>query len=119
MEYFEINGIDFSLYVNALKVSTAKNYTAQTNAAGDTVIDYINKKRIIEVGIIPLDSECMFNLLSAIGDNLSVNISFRNPNTADLEKDVVCMLPSDDIEYYTIQNNKVMYKEFTLQFTEL
>jgi hypothetical protein len=118
MEYFKINNIDFSMYVSALKVSTTKNYTAQTNAAGDTVVDYINKKRIIEVGIIALNADVMANLQNAI-NNLSVSISFRNPNTNTMENGVVCMLPNDDIEYYTIQDKKVMYKEFVLTFIEL
>lgn len=55
MAYFKIGDVDFSLYVNSLKVSKTANYSAQTNAAGDTVVDYINSKRTIEVGIIPLN----------------------------------------------------------------
>ena len=47
MAYFKINGVDYSMYVNALKVSRECNYNAQTNANGDTVVDYINTKRNI------------------------------------------------------------------------
>ena len=118
MSYFKINDIDFSHCINSLKVSDNKNYNSQTNAAGDTVVDYINRKRVIEVGIIPLDSEDMSSLLEAI-DTLNVFISFRNPKTNQLEEGVSCIIPSSQVDYYTIQNNKVMYKQFNLTFTEL
>ena len=63
MEYFRINGIDFSPFVSSLKVNSEVNYNAQTNAAGNTVVDYINTKRKIEVGIIPMDNKKMMDLL--------------------------------------------------------
>ena len=118
MAYFKINGIDYSNYVNALKINKECNYTAQNNAAGDTVVDYINSKRTVEVGIIPLNANVMAQLQTAI-DNFSVSISFRNPNTNSLEENVSCIIPSTGVDYYTIQVNKVMYKAFTLKFTEL
>ncbi len=118
MSYFKINNIDFSHCVNSLKVNDNKTYNAQTNAAGNTVVDYINNKRVIEVGIIPLNSEDMSNLLNAINE-LNVSISFRNPKTENIEDGVSCIIPSNQIEYYTIQTNKVLFKNFSLTFTEL
>lgn len=118
MSYFKINGIDFSKSVNALKIGKVANYTSQVNAAGDSVVDYINSKRTIEVGIIPLDAEAMANLQAAL-DGFSVTISLRNPQTNELEENIKCIIPSNNIEYYTIQVNKVMYKTFTIQFIEL
>ena len=118
MSYFKIGDTDYSMYVNELKVTTDVNYNAQTNAVGDTVVDYINKKRTIEVGIIPLDDTVMANLQTDI-DAFNVSISFRNPKTNQLEENVNCIIPSDEIEYYTIQINKVMYKAFSLSFIEL
>ena len=59
MAYFKIGKTDFSNIVNELKVDNTSNYNSQTNAAGNTVVDYINTKRIIEVGIIPLDDTNM------------------------------------------------------------
>lgn len=118
MTYFKINNTDYSMYVNELKVNDTDNYNAQTNAAGDTVVDYINKKRTIEVGIIPLqDGTVVKGLLEKLS-TFNVSISFRNPQTAELET-INCIIPSKDIEYYTIQANKVMYKAFSLTFTEL
>ena len=118
MAYFKIGEDDFSMCVNELKVTNSINYNAQTNAAGDTVVDYINKKRTIEVGIIPLTDDKMITLQQDI-DAFNVSISFRNPRTNVLEEDVNCIIPSDNVEYYTIQSNKVMYKAMTLKFIEL
>ena len=75
MDYFKINGKDYSMYVNKLIVDKVVNYNAQTNAAGNTVADYINRKRTIEVGIIPLDAAAMVSLQTAI-DAFNVSISF-------------------------------------------
>lgn len=118
MNYFKIGDTDYSMYVNGLTVNKEANYNAQTNAAGNTVVDYINAKRTIEVGIIPLDSAAMVKLQAAI-DAFNVSISFRNPNTGALEENVNCIIPGSNVEYYTIQQNKVMYKAFTLTFIEL
>ena len=118
MAYFKIDTTDFSNIVNELKIEKVNNYNSQTNAAGDTVVDYINSKREIEVGIIPLNDTQMAQLQTAIAA-FNVKLSFRNPQTNQLEENVDCIIPSDGIEYYTIQANKVMYKAFTLKFTEL
>lgn len=118
MAYFKINDVDYSMYVNALKVSTDTNYNAQTNAAGDTVVDYINQKREIEVGIIPLNDTVMAQLQAAI-EAFNVNISFLNPKTKALEENVNVIIPSNEVEYYTIQVDKVSFDALTLTFTEL
>lgn len=118
MAYFKIGTTDFSAYVNALNVSRKNNYNSQMNANGDTVVDFISAKRTIQVGIIPLDDTVMASLQNAIAP-FNVSISFRNPKTNALEEDVDCIIPSDSVEYYTIQVGKVMYKAFKLHFIEL
>lgn len=118
MAYLKIDNVDFSMYVNELKVNNTHKYNAQENAAGDTVVDYINKKRTITVGIIPLNSAAMANLQSAI-DKFNVSISYRDPQTNELETGVNCIIPTSEVEYYTIQANKVLYNAFTLTFIEL
>ena len=118
MAYFKIGEQDFSHCVSSLKVTRSNNYNAQTNAAGDTVVDYINRKRGFEVGIIALDDADMKKLMSAI-DNFNVSISYRDPQTGALVEGVNCIIPDTDIEYYTIQNRKVSFKACTLKFTEL
>lgn len=118
MAYFKINGYDFSHYVNELKVERAANYYSQTNAAGDTVVDYINHKRTIEVGIIPVESEAMIELQNVLTE-LNVQIAYRDPMTGVLVEGVNCIIPKNNVEYYTIRTDKVMYKAFTLKFIEL
>lgn len=118
MAYFKIGEHDYSGIVNSLKINKSANYNAQTNAAGDTVVDLINHKRQIEVGIIPLSDASMAPLQNDL-DAFNVFISFRNPKTNQLEENVNCIIPSNEIEYYTIQTNKVSYKGMTLRFTEL
>lgn len=118
MAYFKIGDIDFSAYVSGLKVSNNAYYNAQTNAAGNTVVDYINTKRTIEVNIIPLTDTQMLKLQLAIAA-FGVSISFRNPATNAIEENVSCIIPANDVEYYTIQANKVLFEAATLTFTEL
>lgn len=118
MAYIKLGSVDFSNYCNELIVKKSANYTAQTNAAGNTVVDFINHKRTIEVGIIPLDSATMKTLQNIIG-SFNISISFRNPKTGALEENVNVIIPESNIEYYTIQSNKVMYKAFKLEFIEL
>lgn len=108
---------DYSMYCNALNITKSANYNAQTNAAGNTVIDYINSKREIEVGIIPLNADVMPSLLADI-DTFNVYITIRNPYTNVMET-INTIIPSTNIEYYTIQINNVSYNAMTLTFVEL
>ena len=117
MAFIKINDIDFSMYCNELSVSKSANYTAQTNAAGNTVVDYINHKRSLTVGIIPLDKEAMASLQAEIA-KFNVSITYLSPDTKALDT-MNCIIPEGNIEYYTIQADKVMYKAFTLNFIEL
>lgn len=118
MAYLKIDGTDFSAYVNKLKIKTSNNYNSQTNAAGDTVVDYINKKRVIEVGIIPLNDTNMKTLKTAI-NKFNVNISYLDPDTKALSSDVSCIIPANEIEYYTIQAGNVSFEAVNLSFEEL
>lgn len=117
MAYFKIGSTDYSNLVNELKVNKSTNYTAQTNAAGNTVVDYTNKKRTIEVGIIPATEADVKNLLSAL-DSFNMTISYREPTTGAITT-CDCIIPDSNIEYYTIQANKVRLKAFKLKFIEL
>ena len=96
MSYFKIGENDYSSYVCELKVKTNANYNAQTNAAGNTIVDYINSKREIEVGIIPLTDAAMA-----------------------LEEGVNCIIPSNEVEYYTIQSGNTTFKQFNFSLIEL
>lgn len=115
---FKIGAVDYSMYVNELKVVSTATYNKQTNANGDSFVDYINHKRTIEVGIIPLNNTIMALLLNDI-DRFSVSLTFLNPQTGELETDVRCIIPKSNVEYYTIQSNKISFKAFSLSFIEL
>lgn len=120
MAYFKIGANDYSAFVaaNGLTVATAHNYNAQTNAAGNTVVDYQNSKRTITVDIIPLNKATMQAILTDI-QNLAVSISFLNPNTGTMETDVQCICPDNDVQYYTIQADHVLFNALKLTFKEL
>lgn len=116
--YFKINDVDYSKYVESLKIKKSANYNAQTNAAGDTVVDYLNTKRQIEVGIITIDEADAKAILNACAA-FNVSISYRDPATGALAESVNCIIPSTDVDYFTIRNDKVMLNDFKLKFTEL
>ena len=117
MVYFKIGEKDFSAYVSGLKVKKSVTYNAQTNAAGNSVVDYVNSKRTIEVTIIPVDEKVMLSLLVAL-DAFNVSISFLNPHTNAIET-ANCIIPENEKEYYTIRTDKTMFKAMTLTFIEL
>lgn len=117
MSYLKINDKDYSAICSELKVSNEVNYNARANAAGDTVVEYINTKRKIEVGFIPLQDAEMLDLQAELS-KFSVSLTFRNPRTNDVEV-ISCIVAKNGVEYYTIQSNNVSYKAFTAIFTEL
>ena len=117
MEYLKINGIDYSHLVNTLNVSKTVNYTSQTNAAGNSVVEYVNSKFTVEVGFIPMSVNSMKNLLTAI-DAFNITLAFLNPQTGAL-REINCIVSDRTVEYYTIQDSKVMYNALTLEFIEL
>ena len=117
MTYFKIGDTDYSMYVNELSISTETLYNEQTNAAGNSVVDYINKKRVINVGIIPLNDDIMKQLKTDIAA-FNVTVSYLNPDTQALEE-INCIISDDEVEYYTIQTDKVMFNAMSLTFKEL
>lgn len=116
--YFKINGKDYSKYVNKLQVGTEHFYKSMTTAAGNTLIKYINTKRVLEVGIIPLDASAMAQLMQDIND-FQVLISFRDPATNNITENIKCYIPIHLVEYYTIQAGKAQFKAFSLQIKEM
>lgn len=118
MAYFKINNVDFSMYVSALKVGTKHIYKGRVNASGNTLVKYVNTKRIIEVGIIPLDDDAMSKLQQEL-NKFTVTISCMNPETKQLENNVKCMIATHSVDYYTIQDSDVRFKAFALTFDEL
>lgn len=117
MQYLKINGEDFSNLVSILKVGKKQHFKSMVTAAGNTLAKPINSKYIVEVGFRALTSAEMMRLQTHIG-KLRVSISFLEPATNSI-KTVSCMLSASLVEYYTIQDDEILYKPFTLQFTQL
>lgn len=117
MAYFKINNVDYSQYVNKLSIQTNHIYNARTNASGNTSVKKINSKKIINVGIIPLDAAVNAALVKAL-NGFQMTVEFLDPETNTL-KTANCIIPKNNIEYYTIRADKVLTKAYTLTFEEL
>lgn len=117
MAYFKINGVDFSQYVNKLTVQTNHIYNARTNASGNTSVKLINSKKVITVGIIPLDAAVNSRLVAML-NNFKMTVEFLDPETNQLGT-ANCIIPKNAIDYYTVQADRVLVKAYTLTFEEL
>ena len=86
MIYFKINNTDFSHLVSSLKVGyeTLVSDNSGRNAAGNTVIDIINRKIKVYVEFRPMLDSHMNSLLTAIKDYV-VNVSYLDPKTQTLK----------------------------------
>lgn len=116
MTYFKVNDIDLSKYVSQLKVRKKTSYVSNTNARGNTYIDYINEKYEITVGIIPLEQADMEALLGSI--DWHSKVQFKNPEDGEL-KEIDTVFDGTSVDYYTIQPTRVLYNKLTLVFKEL
>lgn len=117
MTYFKINGYDFSQYVNKLEVQTNHMYNAKTNAMGNTAVKYITSKKVITVGIIPLNESSLRSLVKEL-NRFQVTLSYRDPETGSLDT-TKCIVPTNNISYYSIRADKVQTKAFNIVFEEL
>jgi hypothetical protein len=117
--YFKINNVDYSNLVSGLKVAfeTLVSDNSGRNAAGDTVVDVINRKIKLSVTLRHTTKDEMTSFLMAIKDYV-VNASFLNPETNSL-KTISAYTGTPEPEYYTIQNNTVIYKPMNISFIEL
>lgn len=105
--------------VSALKVGyeTLVSDSSGRNAAGDTVIDIINKKVKLYVTFRHTTGAEMQGLLDAIKD-YQVSASYLDPVTGEL-KTISAYTGTPEPEYYTIQANHIIYKPMALNFIEL
>ena len=119
MIYFKINNTDFSHLVSSLKVGyeTLVSDNSGRNAAGNTVIDIINRKIKVYVEFRPMLDSHMNSLLTAIKDYV-VNVSYLDPETQTL-KTIQCYTGTPEPEYFTIQDNRKLFKQMSLNFIEL
>lgn len=119
MAYLKINGIDISSLVSGLKVGfeTLVSDNSGRNAAGDTVIDVINKKAKVYVNLRHTTQDEMQEFLAAIQDYV-VEVTFLNPKTNKLTT-ITAYTGTPEPEYYTIQDGFIVYKPLSLNFVEL
>jgi hypothetical protein len=119
MAYFKINGYDFSSIVSGLRVGyeTLVSDNSGRNAAGDTVIDVINHKKKLYVTIRHTTDAEMKQFLNAITDYV-VTVEYRDAKSGVMST-ITAYTGVPEPEYYTIQNNLVIYKPMSLNFIEL
>lgn len=118
MAFITINGVDCSKYVSVLKVAKEQKFKGMETAAGNTLVKPINNKYIVEVGFRAMFAEEM-KIVYPLIDKLTVKIAFRHPQTGALIN-CNCMLTNTLVEYYTIQaDGDIIYKPFTVKFTQL
>ena len=119
MAYFKINGEDFSHLVSGMKVGreTLVSDNSGRNAAGDTVIDVVNTKYKLYITLRHTTQEEMDSFLNAIMDYV-VEVEFLNPMTSDWET-ITTYTGTPEPEYYTIQDNHIIFKPMSLNFIQL
>lgn len=117
--FFKIEDTNFSHIIAKLNIEKQHSYKSQTSAGGNTTVDYVNSKRQIEIEVISLDDVAMAQLLGYL-DLFSLKISFLNPKTNVLEEGVQVIIPTNKVEYYTIQGgNNVRFNAMNIKFQEL
>ena len=119
MSYLKINGTDFSHLVSGLNVGyeTLVAGNSGRNAAGDTVIDVINRKVKVYTTLRHTTDAEMQSFLNAIADYV-VTVEYRDSKTNSL-KSITAYTGTPEPEYYTIQSKTVIYKPMSLNFIEL
>lgn len=118
MAYFKINNKDFSTLVSGLKVGYETLVSDQSgrNAAGDTVIDVINRKTKLYVNIRHTTNDEMHEFLQAIKDYV-VSVTYLDPESGAMVT-ISAYTGTPEPEYYTI-SNKTIYKPMSLNFIQL
>lgn len=119
MSYLKINNTDISHLIKGLKIGyeTLVADGSGRNAAGNTVLDVINKKIKVYATFRPMSGDEMRGFLGLIEDYV-VNVSFLDSKTNSIQT-VSCYTGTPEPEYYWVHNDQVLYKEFSLNFIEL
>ena len=119
MAFFKVGNTDFSYLVSSMKVGreTLVSENSGRNANGDTVIDVVNKKYKVYIGLRHTTDQEMQEFLAAIEDYV-VNVTFLNPITNALTT-ITAYTGTPEPEYFTIQGGKVFCKPMEINFIEL
>lgn len=116
--YFTINNKDFSHLVSGMKVGyeTLVSENSGRNAAGDTVIDVVNKKVKLYITLRHTTKVEMAEFLTAIKDYV-VKVSYLNPEDGRFVE-ITTYTGTPEPEYYTI-SDKTIFKPLSLNFIQL
>lgn len=119
MSYLMIENTDVSDLVKSLKVGyeTLVSDNSGRNANGDTVIDVINKKVKLYVTFRPMESDDMAKVLGAL-ENYVIDVTYRDSKT-NSNKTITCYTGTPEPDYFFIHDNRVLYKEMSLNFIQL
>ena len=119
MTYLKINGTDVSHLVSSLKIGyeTLVADNSGRNAAGDTVLDIVNRKVKVYVGFKAMTDAEMKNLLATFEDYV-IPVSYRDSKTNKI-KTITCYTGTPEPEYYWIWDDQVIYKPMELNFIEM
>lgn len=119
MSYLKINNVDFSNLISGLKIGyeTLVSSDSGRNAAGDSVIDVVNRKVKVYLTLRYTTGEEMESFLTAIKDYV-VQVSFLDSKKQSFTT-ITAYHGTPEPEYYTIQSDKVIYKPLEINFIEL
>lgn len=117
MAYFKIGDTDFSSITSGLTVSYKHKFKERENALGNKTIDYITRKRIVSVEIIPITISQMNTLLGLLS-SFSLSISVQEPGASALST-LTARVDDYNISYYRIAGDKTLYNKISLTFQEL
>lgn len=111
MAYLKLNNVDYSQYVNKLSITTKQKYTARESANGDLLVKYITAKRNIQVGLRPLEASKAKAIIAAISGagSMNVKVDFLDPSTDSLST-ANCIVPTNTVEYHSINSNGTLLK---------
>lgn len=117
--YFKINNTDFSSLVSGLKVGfeTLVSDNSGRNAAGNTVVDIVTRKTKVYVTLRHTTDTEMQSFLNAIKDYV-ISVSYKDPHSGAMST-ITAYTGTPEPEYFTIQNNRVVYKPMNINFIEL
>jgi hypothetical protein len=116
--YFKINNNDFSHLVLGMKVGyeTLVSGESGRNAAGNTVIDIVNKKVKVYLTLRHTTNSEMEGFLGSIQDYV-VDVSFLDPVSQEM-RTITAYTGTPEPEYYTI-SDRTIFKPLSLNFIEL
>lgn len=119
MSYLTIAGTDVSNLVKGLKIGyeTLVSEESGRNAAGNTVLDIVNKKVKIYASFRPMNKAEMASLLNACS-GFVINVSYRDSRTNSI-KTVKCYTGTPEPDYYWIRGDDILYKPMDLNFIEM